>query len=225
MRRPTPRRSRAGVSLVEVAVSLVILILVVGAAFGLNVTTNRAYSTATDEAEVTERLSTALADVAEVLRRAGSSTVIPGLDQGGFVTEMDFAIVDAYAAGAVTYGALQTLQLQDDPGDPDDGVDNDGDGLVDEDRLVWITGVGTADQQTTVLCLDIPILGDGETAVDGADDDGDGQTDEPGFMMVSSDDDAAVSGSVTIEMSLVGVTSDGQQIRQSAIRTVAFRNP
>jgi prepilin-type N-terminal cleavage/methylation domain-containing protein len=83
-------------------------------------------------------------------------------------------------AGVVLWSTPSRLELQLDPRETNNGLDDDGDGLVDERRLVLIRGFGTAGAQTVVLCNGIPELMEGELP-NAVDDNGDGVIDESGF--------------------------------------------
>jgi hypothetical protein len=75
------------------------------------------------------------------------------------------------------------IQFEYDPRDPNDGLDNDGDGVIDEGRVVLIQNFGGgALQRTTVLGNGVREYLEGEIQ-NGADDNGNGLVDERGFCL------------------------------------------
>ena len=97
--------------------------------------------------------------------------------------------------GTVTEAAMR-IQLEYEPGDPNDGVDNDGDELVDEGRVVLIRDFGQPGQLQTVLCSGVRELLEGELP-NGADDNGNGLIDERGLCVTW--DGARMAVRVTLE--------------------------
>jgi hypothetical protein len=120
------------------------------------------------------------------------------------------------ADGDPVFGPLERLVLEYD--EANDGLDDDGDGLVDEGRLVWLENPGAAGERRVVLCNDVREYLAGETS-DGDDENGNGLIDERGFAL-----DFA-GNAVTVRLTLEARGQKGQIIVSSAQRTVAFRNP
>jgi hypothetical protein len=74
------------------------------------------------------------------------------------------------------------FELEADPGDPADGKDNNGNGLVDEGVVVRYEVDGTGPVRRTVLTRWVAALLDGEIE-NHQDDNGNGLIDEPGFCL------------------------------------------
>ncbi len=89
--------------------------------------------------------------------------------------------------------APERLEMLPDPEDPNNGVDDDGDGLVDEVRLVWTSSKGS----TEVLCSNVLPLGADEE-LNGMDDNGNGLIDEGGVTFHRRRGQVAVSITVSI---------------------------
>jgi len=83
-------------------------------------------------------------------------------------------------AGVVAWSTPDRLALALDDGETDNGLDDDGDGLVDERKLVLTRAAGAANQQVVTLCHGIAAWYPGETG-NGVDDNANGATDERGF--------------------------------------------
>ena len=184
--------SRAGLSLVEmaIAVSLVVLLMasaILAAKGGQGAF--RATQTATD---VETRVRRTLDRVATELLCAGNMLPDPIPAQFG-TSFLDYCQVrpwdwDNSGAGAgdgvngvnVLWANPSRITFELEPGETDDGTDEDGDGLVDEGRVVLVRDVGGANEHRVVLCSGVRELLEGEEA-NGLDDNGNGVVDEEGF--------------------------------------------
>ncbi len=123
-----------------------------------------------------ERISRAL-DFADDSMVAGVPAWPAEIDAVVFQTPVSFA-------GGVAQWQTVDLFLELDAGELDDGVDNDGDGLVDERRLVLVEAQGQPDERRIVLANGVAELLEGELA-NGMDDNGNGLVDEAGLSFSS----------------------------------------
>ena len=92
---------------------------------------------------------------------------------------------DGVAGLTMLWGPRMRLALEMEPGESDDGVDEDGDGLVDEGQIVLTRDHLGANEQTSILCKGVRELLEGE-ALNGSDDndnDKDGTTNEAGDIV------------------------------------------
>ena len=120
-------------------------------------------------------------------------------------------------AGAPIFSDERTIGLRDAPSDPVDGIDNDGDGLVDERQLVMIRRVGEVNEQVAVISERIPRLAPNELS-NNVDDDGNGLIDESGLSFSLSGD------LLVIRLSLMGRHTDRGMITKSVETAVRLRN-
>ncbi len=72
-------------------------------------------------------------------------------------------------------------------GELDDGLDNNGNGLIDEGEVVYTRNSGEPNEISIVLFRGVPELLGGELP-NGADDNGNGLVDEPGFSVLQEGD-------------------------------------
>lgn len=89
--------------------------------------------------------------------------------------------------GAVQWSPVFALRWEREPGELDDDLDNDGDGLADEGQLVRVEDEGLASERRVVLGRGLCEFLPGET-FDGADEDDDGLIDERGLCFALADD-------------------------------------
>jgi hypothetical protein len=116
------------------------------------------------------------------------------------------------AVGNVTWDVPSRLELQLSPGEVDNGVDDDSDGLVDERRLVLTRNYGTLNAQSVVLCSGVPRYLQGEVP-NGLDDNGNGLVDEPGFNVFRVGDLLTIR--LTVQVPLGGGRLDSTTVQTS----------
>jgi prepilin-type N-terminal cleavage/methylation domain-containing protein len=212
-------RSRAGFSLTElvVAASLVGLVLAVPAM--LLDASNRAYSTSANAGAVDLATRRALDDMAALLQNCGTGGLQPPAGAGNVpFSTVDFLPCIGFAADGPDWGDPQRLVMQPEPGDAMDGLDNDGDGLVDEQQVLWIENFGMAGARTHVLAHRVAPTLAGEAAGNGLDDNGNGLVDEAG-LAISFDGER-----VTIALTVMRLDAYDVRLDRTVERTIALRN-
>jgi len=110
------------------------------------------------------------------------------------------------------------IQFLPDPRDPVNGVDNDGDGMIDEGRVVLIRDDGGPNQVQITLANNVSRLLQGETA-NVADDNGNGLTDEAGLSF-----SVDVDRTLTIRLSLGARDPRGRTMVRTVQTSVHTRN-
>jgi len=119
--------------------------------------------------------------------------------------------------GVPIWGNPLELERELEPGELDDGIDNDGDGLVDEGMVVWTENEGLPGERRVVLCRGVAELLEGEQP-NNFDDNGNGLDDEPGFCV-------EVRGEViTLRMTLQALDPDGRVLTKTVESSVWARN-
>jgi hypothetical protein len=117
----------------------------------------------------------------------------------------------------VSWDLPSSLSLELDTGEIDNGLDDDGDGLIDERRLVLTRNVGGPNTITTVLCNGIPELAEGEVA-NGLDDNGNGVVDEAGFNV------RKVGDLLTVRLTVQAPAGGGQIITSTLSTSIVLHN-
>ena len=187
------RPESVGLTLLELVSATALLSLVLGAVGLVQMRVHDASRAGMGSEQVETDCRRTLERVAEELQDVGRGLLItdPSTTRG---------------SGSITYrhpgGATSSLALQLEPAETDNGLDDDGDGLVDERRLVLTQNVGSPDAVSTVLCQGIAKLGEGEAA-NGLDDNGNGVIDEAGFNIQRT------AGQLTIRLTLEGTSGTG----------------
>ncbi|MFN0249129.1 MAG: type II secretion system protein [Kofleriaceae bacterium] len=175
-------RRRAGFTLVEVSLSIVILGSILGTIAMVQGRGESAAKVSTAQTEANLKAARLLDRLVRDLQPFGGDGATPSQSTNLGTDTLTYQLSTGVVGGVVQWGTPRRLDLQLDAGELDNGVDDDGDGLVDERALLLTIDVGTADQRTTILSDEIVELYPGETA-NVLDDNGNGVTDERGFNL------------------------------------------
>ena len=205
MKRPLRASARAGFSLIEAAVTAALLIVLMSSAI---LAANRgigAFRTTQGAADVEARLRRALDRSAFELLSVGEEVLLPN-PVGNFGTsDLEFQRTTGLNGLNPTWGIVCRLAWEQETGELDDGLDNDGDGLVDEGQLVFTRDVG-GNEQRSILARGVAELLEGETA-NGGDDNANGVIDERGFNI------HRVNGVLFVRLSLEEAGEQGTIVR------------
>ena len=212
-------RNKRGLTLIEVAVSLV-LTSIVGTAILLVVSSG---SDAMQLTAVSTLASTnardAIEEVTGHLVGADLASILPvDVIAPASSSRIRFQRVIDFQGGGVVWSNPEVIQLIPSATDPNDGIDNVGNGLVDECRVVWIQDVGLVTQSTTVLMNWVQETLAGELAGNGLDDNGNGLIDEPGLSF--DYDGRRLSVHISVEMPSGGL----QHVATSSVHKVIVLN-
>lgn len=214
MRRHT---QKSGYTLLEIAISSALFGLVLLATIGASLSTKKTFDNATKLGQLDARAERALATIVDEFGTAGSTGLSPNpklpLGSDHVTYRRPLGVVN----DAIAWDVASTVQFEHTADEPDNGKDDDGDGWVDEGRVVLIERVGTAAEKRVVLATDVPELMPGETA-NGKDDNENDLTDEHGFAL-------SLSGSVlTVRLALAGRDMSGVAITRVQQASIALRN-
>lgn len=210
-------RERRGLSLLELAIAVVISAILFGAAAITVLRADAAFRETEVGAEAQRLCEQTLERVARELMNADRSSLAfaPAPPQPS--VGVSYRRAEGWAGGVLQLGPQRRVRFVRDAGEFVDGLDNDGDGLVDEGALILTTDVAAGDD--VVLVNGVAEMGAGELA-NGADDDGDGLVDEPGFFMLWD----AASATLTIELTLERLAPRQRRSVRSGQIAVRIRN-
>jgi type II secretory pathway pseudopilin PulG len=212
------RRVRAGgFTIVEVAFAATLLGLLMLAATSIASTSSDALGTSQVSARVETRLQRAMLRVARELTSTGADVLTP--DGSGQFGTHDFTFCQAVGStgDAIDWSAPRRLAWEAEPGEADNGLDDDGDGLVDEGVLVLVRDPGGPAERRTVLCRGVTEWMPGEVP-DGDDDNGNGVVDERGFNV------QRVGAVLTIRLAVAAADSEGRTAVSTTETAVRLRN-
>lgn len=219
MRHVAARKRLRGVTLLELTISISLLALFGGAAFLATETAGKSFRTEVVSSSLNAEAHKALGIITHQLRAADAGE-IGEVGAPFFETAIAFRRAVGFDDATETplWGDPERIELEYDPGDPNDGLDNDGDGLVDEGRLVHLINPGTPDERRSVLCNHVSESLAGETLGNLIDDNGNGLEDERGFCFIFDGTRA------TLRLTLAQRDKWGHLIEHSFEKSVALRN-
>jgi hypothetical protein len=117
----------------------------------------------------------------------------------------------------VTFGSQSRLDIRMDDGEVDNGIDDDGDGVIDERALVLTHVVALGTQRSATICHGIAERLEGESA-NAADDNGNGIIDESGFCV------RRVGDLFFLYVTLEGRMRTGELIQYTTTTAIALHN-
>ncbi len=217
-RKHTPAARRRGLSLVEIVVATAIAGVLFGVVAEVQVQSTKHSQSilARDFADTRGRRT--LERVAGELRGVGVNFLVPDpTGDLGASTLLFQKPADVTDDGVVVWDAPTRIVFELEPNEDDNGSDDDGDGAIDEHRLVLVREIGTADERAVVVCGGLAEFAAGEVA-NGLDDNGDGRADEPGFFV------RRVGDLLTVRLTTLAPVSGGPPLATNLQTSVVLRN-
>jgi hypothetical protein len=211
------RRTRQGLTLVELAISMTMLTVILGAVAVATLRGNDAYNTGRSVAELETRAQRILSQIAQDLRGARRDGLVPDpLAPFGSAT-LDYQVNTGFAGGAVVWSAPMRLSFDYSAAEADDGADNDSNGLADEGSVVWRRNPGAANEERVVWGNWVREFLEGELP-NGLDDNANGLIDERGLCFQAAGD------TLTIRLTLERRDPDQRLITRTVETAVGLRN-
>lgn len=206
---PTSSRPRAGLTLIELVIAVTLLGTMLGSVALVSGTSRRAFQRGVVTSALEIRSSAAMGAVVGVLESATLAGLTPDPLPGLNTSQLRFTQATGFSGEVALTAPLAQLGLELEPDEADNGLDDDGDGLVDERQLVLTERVGLATERRRVLTRSVTELLEGELP-NGVDDNGNGLVDEQGFVVERR------GSALDVQLTLGRATGDG---RESAART------
>jgi type II secretory pathway pseudopilin PulG len=208
-------------TLVELVIGIVLLVVVFG---GLGLASTRAlalFENATTTNDVNSRAARACDRLARELFGASSRNLLPDLETppGNPVVwspSVEHRIGARWEDGEVVWSERQLIAWELEPGETNNGLDDDNDGLVDEGMVVSGEEGMPGDRRVTIV-NGVPELLEGEQA-NGLDDNGNGLVDESGLCFDLAD------GALRIHLTVQVPGPDGALIQRTQEVSVWPRN-
>jgi hypothetical protein len=219
LRRDPRRLALRGATLIELAVSSVVLSILVLAVGLAMLRTDGAFrqgvATSSCEADVRRILDRAVAELRDADRSSLALTPAPPLPS----SSVDYARVTGIVAGVATLGPTRRLRWQIAAGELDNGLDDDGDGLVDEGQVELLPDVAGAPGTAIGIGSPVRELLEGEVQ-NGLDDNGNGLVDEPGLCITQD----ATTGTVTLRLTIEEMGPGRRLVTRTVETAVRARN-
>ncbi len=213
------RGAMAGATLVEILASVAIFAAMLGGLLGTLERLQRLERDAARAGDLRVRARAALDRIVRELQDAGVSTLAPQPLAPVGASGISYQRAAGFAAGNVVHAPPSRLEFRLEPGELEDGIDNDGDGLIDEGEVVWTRNEGLAGEERYTLVTGVARLGAGESA-NALDDNGNGLVDEAGLSF-----ELRLGGALRVRLTLERAGAGGRVARETAQTTVQVRNP
>lgn len=213
------RNNQSGLSLLELIIALGIFITVSAGISEVLITTSDTYTTGMTIARLDTKGRRALDRMATSIVGAGLTTFVPNPDLPFGSTTLTFQRCAGFdsATSAVEWGPVTRFELRDETSDPEDGLDNDRDGLIDERELVQVIDVGGVNETEFVMLSGVTRYLQGEEP-NAVDDNGNGLVDEEGLVF------GLVGTRLTIHITVAGRAADGLMLERTVETSVVIRN-
>ena len=217
MTRARPAAAQRGFTFLEMMAVIVVLAIVGGLGVQALQMTTGASSTTVFQSELDARAHRVLTRVVRELQEAEGLSFLPSPLEPFGADAFDYRCAEISDAERIVMGDYRRLELLPAGNDPRDGVDNDGDGLIDEHELWLVRDVGLASEYRTILARAVSAYLEGE-APNAADDNGNGIIDERGFNVALRD------GILHVRLSLQGRSPRDEIVTRIAETKVWVRN-
>ena len=214
----TPRRHRSsGFTLLEMMFACVLLVVIAGAVALTSKSTTSAYKTGSAVSALDDRARRAMDRIVAALQAANRDSTSPRLEAPFSAEEIQYLPWESFDGVAVVFGDTARIALEYAPGETDDDLDENGDGIADDCVIVLYEDDGLPTQRRFVLTSGVSDLLQGET-FDGTDENGNGLLDERGLSFVHE------GQKIIVRLTLEGRDERGVRLLRSAERTVVLRN-
>ena len=182
-------------TLVEIMIAALLLTFVLGTAILATQRSTGAYRRSMINRTVDTLATRGIGRVMRELVAAGRNTLDYSPPGEPHVPTVAFRTAQGWDGTAVVWGPEVRLSWELAPAEVDNGADDNGNGLIDEGRIVRIQNPGLPNESRLVLVNGVSELLEGET-FNGLDDNGNGLVDERGFCFELTGDTLTVRLSV-----------------------------
>ena len=212
------RGGRAGFSLWEIALALTLMALVMGSSMTAMQSGSRIFRRYSSDSRLVGHGASAIARIVEELFAAREASLTPQAAAPLGSDFLEFLASAEWKNGALEWDAPTRIAFEPGAGEVDvNGVDDDGDGLVDEGRVVLVRNLDRPNEQRVVVVEGLAPLLEGETA-NGADDNGNGLVDERGLSFQRAGD------TLIVRLTLQGLGPDDEVILHTVATSVTLEN-
>ena len=210
-------RRSGGFTLIEVALVVALFGTIFGSVIFVFRSSTRACQVGSTEGNLEAIVNRVLDRIAERLQASSHTTVTPSLVAPFSSPTIDFQRSIGYAAGVTTWSPTERIGFQFRPGELDNGIDDDGDGIVDDGRVVWTQNVGLPNETSTSWAEGVTKFLQGEIQ-NNLDDNGNGLIDERGLCFTVD------VSSVVVRLTLQARSANNVRITKTVQKRVFFRN-
>lgn len=216
-----PHHKRSGFTTIELMIAMAIFGAVFSAFALATLSASDSYKVGSARSELEAKAYRTLERITSSLDHAQRTTVNPEPSPPLGSSSLDFQEPSALAGSALMWTSpVQRFAFVIDPAEVDNGVDDNGNGLIDEGTVVWTEDPGGANERSVIICRNVREFLAGEV-FNGLDDNGNGLRDERGL---SFDIVNALSDVVTVRLTLENRDEEGRLLTSTVETSVRIRN-
>jgi len=215
--RRRPDRRRTGLTLGEVTIVCALLAVALGSLTLFGSRSVDTLGSGAIQGELDARLRRTVSRIGDELLSSGLGVITPDAAAPAGADTLTYRRSDGVVNGTIRWGAPHRLAFEYERGEIDDGLDNNGNGLVDEGVVAFTVDVGQPGELGVILCHDVAEYAPGETD-DDADDNGNGVVDERGFSF------ERVDGALRVRLTLARLDPQGRPISRTLETMLQPRN-
>ncbi len=207
-----------GFTVIELIASVVLFAIVILVALQSSLVSGRVTATLVTTSELDVQAHRVLDQLTEEFLQARAETLspeAPGAPYGA--ASMSYERAEATASGDITWSTTRRVEFIQSAADALDGLDNDGNGLVDDGEIWLVTDAGLPGERRALLARHVAGFLGGEQE-NGLDDNDNGLTDERGLSFEMRD------GALLIRVSLQAVDPKGGVATRTAATAIRLRN-
>jgi hypothetical protein len=217
MRSRLGRSRRSGFGLIDLMIAVLVLGLLFGSIAAVGRTSTQVYRTGTVSVDVDARLRRTMDRIVRELISSGLHVLVPDPQPPIGSETLDYLQSAGVASGAILWGEPRRIAFEYELGEVDDGIDNNGNGSIDEGAVVLTIDVGGPNERRVVLCHGVREYLEGEVP-NGLDDDGNGLRDEKGLSF------SVEGGHLAVRLTVERRDEDGRPITRTIETSVKPRN-
>ena len=211
------RPRERGMTLLEMTIATVAFMVVIGAVYSVLASGSQTVHATTVSGQLERKVERIARRIGRTVMLAGASTLLPSPQAPLGSSQVSFQCSQGWANDAMVWGPVISVGLEDDINDPSDGMDNDGDGCIDEATVVWRRDVGGPNEVSEIWVDNVRRFMDGEIQ-NNQDDNGDGLVDEAGLSFVLQ------GSTLVIRLFLERRGVEGRVVTRVARHAVRLRN-
>jgi type II secretory pathway pseudopilin PulG len=211
---------RGGFTLLETVITIAILVTILGLPTSILQSSSALFRRSSASAGQVEKARGVTDQITDFIARSSSARCGPiPVAPNATTSSVLYTPAVGYGGGTQTvWGTDERIVFEYTVADPNDGLDNDGDGRIDEGRAVQIIDPGTINEQRRILTEDVAEWGAGEIPGNNLDDNGNGWVDEQGLAF------GFAGESISVLLTLERVDPQDGLIVYSVERVLTFRN-
>lgn len=221
MQRGTQFNRTSGFTTVELMIAMAIFAAVFSAFALATLSASDSYKVGSARSDLESKAYRTLERITSSLDHAQRDSVNPEPSPPLGSSQLDFQEPSALTGAALMWTSpVQRFAFAMDPAELDNGVDDNGNGLIDEGVVVWTEDPSGPNSRSVIICRNVREFLEGEV-FNGLDDNGNGLRDERGL---SFDIVNGLSDVVTVRLTLEDRDEEGRLLTATVETSVRIRN-